>query len=67
MDSVEDIYTRLDELTSAIYEATTAPTPKRQPAKQPLPPIPATILANILEKNRLKSDWQINRDPATKN
>ena len=67
MDSVEDIDARLDELTSAIHEAITASAPKRQPAKQPLPSIPPTILANIREKNRLRRDWQINRDPATKN
>jgi len=67
VDSVEDIDARLDDLTSANHEAITASTQKRQPAKQPLPSIPPTIIANIREKNRLRKDWQINRDPTTKN
>ena len=67
MDSVEDIDVRLDDLINTIHEAITASAPKRQPAKQPLPSVPPTILANICMKNRLMRDWQINRDPATKN
>ena len=66
VESVEDIYARLDELTSAILEAITASAPKKEPATQTLPSIPPTILANIREKNRLRRDWQINRNPATK-
>ena len=67
MDSVEVIDARLDELTSAIHEAMSASVPKSQPAKQPLVSVPPTILVNIHEKNRLRRQWQIDRDPATKN
>ena len=67
MDSVEDIDARLDELTNAIHDAMSASAPKIQPAKQPLVSIPPTILANIRTKNRLRRQWQIDRDPATKN
>ena len=35
--------------------------------KQPLVSIPLTILANILEKNRLRRQWQFDRDPSIKN
>ena len=62
MDSVEDIDARLDELTNAIHEAMSASAPKSKPAKQPLVSIPPTILANIREKNRLRRQWQIDRD-----
>ena len=67
MDSVEDIYSRLDELINAIHEAMSASAPKSKPAKQLLVSILPTILTNICEKNRFKGQWQIDRDPATKN
>ena len=59
VDSVEDIDARLDELTNAIHEAMAASAPKRQPAKQPLVSIHPTILANILEKNRLRRQYRL--------
>ena len=50
VESVEDIDAGFDELTSDINEAITASASKRQPAKQPLPYISPTILANIRER-----------------
>ena len=67
MHSVEDIDARFDELSSAIQEAMTASAPNRQLAKQALHAILPTILANSREKNRLRRQWQIDRDYATKN
>ena len=67
MDSVEDIDARLDELTNAIHEAMSASAAKSQPAKQLLLSILPMILANILEKNRLRRQWQFDRDPSIKN
>ena len=43
-----------------------ASAPKSKPAKPPLVSIPPTILAYISENNRLRRQWQIDRDPATK-
>ena len=54
VDSVEDIDARLDELTNAIHEATSASAPKYQPAKEPMNSTQSAIIANIREKNRLR-------------
>ena len=67
MDSLAYIDARLDELTNVIREAMSASAPKGQSAKQTLVSFPPRILANIREKNRLRRQWQINRDPTTKN
>jgi hypothetical protein len=67
VDTVEDIDARLDELTCAIHEAMSVSASKSQPGKQLLFSVPPTILANIREKNRFKRQWQINRNPVTKN
>ena len=67
MDSVDDIDARLDEQSSAIYEAMSASAPKSQPANQAIVSILFTILPNIGEENRLRRQCQIGRDPATKN
>jgi hypothetical protein len=66
VDSVEDIDAKLDELTNAIQEAMSASAPKSKPAKQPLVSIPPTIIENIREKNRVRRQWQIDREPGTK-
>ena len=44
-----------------------ASAPKSQPAKKPLVSIPPNIFANICEKNRLRRQRQIDKDPSTKN
>jgi Metal-dependent hydrolase len=58
---------RLDRLANAIHEAISASAQKSQTAKQPLVSILPMILVNIREKNRLRRQWQIDRDSATKN
>jgi hypothetical protein len=56
----------LEELTSAIHEATAASAPRRRPRADPRPPLPASIRDEIRLKTRLRRHWQITRDPALK-
>jgi hypothetical protein len=56
----------LEELTSAIHEATAASPPSRRQRADPQPPLPASIQDEIRLKNRLSTQWQITRDPALK-
>jgi hypothetical protein len=63
VDSVEDIDARLDVLTSAIHETMSASAPKSQTAKQPNISILPMILVNIQVENRLRRQWQIDREP----
>jgi hypothetical protein len=56
----------LEELTSAIQEATAASAPRRRPRADPRPPLPASIQDEIRLKNRLRRQWQIMRDPSLK-
>jgi hypothetical protein len=56
----------LEELTSAIHEATAATAPRRRPHADPRPPLPASIQEEIRLKNRPRRQWQITRDPALK-
>jgi hypothetical protein len=56
----------LEELTSAIHEATAVSAPRRRPRADPRSPLPASILDEIRLKNRLRRQWQITRDPALK-
>jgi hypothetical protein len=53
-------------LTSAISGAFEVSTPKSRPRADPRPPIPALIQDEILQKNRLRSQWQLTGDPAIK-
>jgi hypothetical protein len=52
-------------MSSAILEALAASNPG-SPRNDPRPPIPACIQDEIRLKNRLRSQWQITRDPALK-
>jgi hypothetical protein len=56
----------VEELTSAIHEATAASAPKRRHRADPRPPLPASIQDEIRLKNRLRRQWQVTRDPALK-
>jgi hypothetical protein len=56
----------VEDLTSAIEEATAASAPKRRPRADPQPPLPASIQDEIRLKNRLRRQWQVTRDPALK-
>jgi hypothetical protein len=56
----------VEELTSAIQEATAASAPKRRPRADLRPPLPAGIQYEIRLKNRLRRQWQVTRDPARK-
>jgi hypothetical protein len=56
----------VEELTSAIQEATAASAPSRRPRTYPRPPLPASIQDEIRLKNRLRRQWQVTRDPAVK-
>jgi hypothetical protein len=56
----------VEELTSAIQEATAASTPRRRPRADPRPPLPASIQDEIRLKNRLRRQWPITRDPVLK-
>jgi hypothetical protein len=61
-----EIYTCVEEMSSAILEALAASTPESRPRDDPRPPIPACIQDEIRLKNRLRRHWQITRDPALK-
>jgi hypothetical protein len=54
----------VEELTSAIQEATAASAHKRVPPADSRPPLPASIQGEIRAKNRLRKQWQVTRDPA---
>jgi hypothetical protein len=56
----------LEELTSAIHEATAATAPRRRKRADPRPLLPASIQDEIRLKNRLRMQWKITRDPALK-
>jgi hypothetical protein len=56
----------LEEMSSAILEALAASTSESRPPDDPRPQIPACIQDEIRLKNRLRRQWQINRDPALK-
>jgi hypothetical protein len=56
----------LEELTSAIHEATPASAPRRRQRTDPRPLIPASFQDEILLNKRLRRQWQITRDPALK-
>jgi hypothetical protein len=56
----------LEELTSAIHEATAASAPRRRPCADPWPLLLASIQDDVRLKNRLRRQWQITRDPALK-
>jgi hypothetical protein len=47
----------LEELTSAIHEATAASAPRRRPRANPRPPPTASIRDEIRLKNRLRMQW----------
>jgi hypothetical protein len=61
-----EIDTCVEEMSSAILEAVAASTPESRPRDDPRPPIPACIQDEVRLKNRLRKQWQINRDPALK-
>jgi hypothetical protein len=56
----------VEELISAIKEATAASAPKRLLRADPQPPLPDSIQDEIRLKNRLRRQWQVTRDPAPK-
>jgi hypothetical protein len=56
----------VEELTSAIQEATAASALKRRPRADPRPSLPASIQDEIRLKNQLRRQWQVTRDPALK-
>jgi hypothetical protein len=56
----------VEELTSAIQEATAVSAPRRRPRADPRPPLPASIQHEIRLKNRLRTQWQVTKDPALK-
>jgi hypothetical protein len=56
----------VEELTSAVQEATTVSAPKRRARAGPRPPLPSSIQDEIRLKKRLRRQWQVTRDPALK-
>jgi hypothetical protein len=56
----------LEELTSAIHEATAASAPRRRPRADPRPPLPASVQDEIRLKNRLRRQWKITRNKSLK-
>jgi hypothetical protein len=56
----------VEELTSAIFEATAASAPKRRPRADRRPPLPTSIQDEIRLKDQLRRQWQVTRDPALK-
>jgi len=61
-----DIETCVENFSGAILGVLEASTPKRRPTGDPRPQIPAGIQDEIRLKNRLRSRWQVTRDPALK-
>jgi hypothetical protein len=66
VNDVEAIDKCVEELTSAIQEATATSAPKPRPPADPRHPLPASIQDEICLKNRLKMQWQVTRDHALK-
>ena len=60
------IDTCVGNFSDAVLKALAASTPKRRPRDDPRPPIPAGIQDEIRQKNRLRRQWLITRDPALK-
>jgi hypothetical protein len=60
------IDTCVENFSSAVLKALAAFTPKRRPRANPQPPIPAGIQDEIRQKNRLRRQWQVTRDPTLK-
>jgi hypothetical protein len=56
----------VEELTSAIHEATAASAARRRPRADPRLSLPASIQDERHLKNRLRKQWQITRDIALK-
>jgi hypothetical protein len=56
----------VEELTSAIQEATAASASNCRPRADPRPPLPGIIQDGIHQKNQLRRQWQVTRDPALK-
>jgi hypothetical protein len=56
----------VEELSSAIQEATAESAPKRRPRSDSRPPLPASIQDGIRLKNRLRRQWEVTRNPALK-
>jgi hypothetical protein len=65
-DNKEAIDKCVEELTSAIQEATAASAPKHRRRADPWLPLPASIQDEIRLKKRLRRQWQVTRDPALK-
>jgi hypothetical protein len=61
-----EIYTCVEEMSSAIFQALAASTPKSRPRDDPRSPIQACIQDEIRLKYRLRRQWQNTRDPALK-
>jgi len=57
------IDTYVENFSGAVLKALAASTPKRCPRADTRPPIPAGIQDEIRLKNRLRKQWQVNRDP----
>jgi hypothetical protein len=64
VDDEEAIDKCLQELTSAIHEATAESAPRRRPRAEPRPPLPDSIQDELRLKNRLRRQWRFKRDPA---
>jgi hypothetical protein len=62
----EAVYKCVEELTSAIQEATASSAPKRRHRADPRPSILASIQDELRLKNRLRRQWQVTRDRALK-
>jgi hypothetical protein len=60
------IDTCVENFSGAVLKALAAATSKSRPRTEPRPPIPAGIQDEIRLKNRLRRQWQVNRDPALK-
>jgi hypothetical protein len=56
----------VEQLTSAIQEATAASALERRSRADLRPPLHASIQDKIHLKNRLRKQWQVTRDPALK-
>ena len=60
------IDTCVENFTGTVLKALAASTPKCRPREDTRIPIPAGIQDDIRLKNRLRRQWQINRNPALK-
>lgn len=67
VQSAADVEARLSEFSTVISEALEASaTSRRKSPTQATAPLPPAIQASIREKNRLRREWQLHRDPQTK-